>query len=91
MTHGLHLQQMWSRVTALLGHDILDAPEFVGPFTRSLKELANNVHIAGHFPLLLKVFQFMPESVVGIVDPATRPIIQFQNVGPQLFEAFARP
>ena len=61
-------------------YDFLDYADFIAPFTTSLKQLANFVHIAGHFPWLLKVLQSLPDSALGIINPAMRPVFQFQNV-----------
>ena len=63
-------------------YDFLDYPDFIAPFTTSLKELANNIHVAKHFPWFLKLLQYLPESALGFVNPAMIPVFQFQNVNP---------
>lgn len=60
----------------------LDYPDFIAPFTNSLKELANSIHVALHFPWFLKALQSLPESVVGLINPAMISVFQFQNVKP---------
>ena len=62
-------------------YDFLDYPGFVGPFTKSIKELANSIHVAGHFPLVLKLLQSVPDFVVGKINPAVQPVFEFQDVG----------
>ena len=61
-------------------YDFLDYPDFVAPFTTSMKEVAKSLHVAGHFPWLLSLLQSLPDSVVRIVNPAIVPVFQFQNV-----------
>ena len=61
-------------------YDFLDYPDFIAPFTTSIKELANFVHIAGHFPWFLTLLQSLPDSALGIINPAIIPVFQFQNV-----------
>ena len=61
-------------------YDFLDYPDFVSHFTTSMKELANSLHVAGHFPWLLSLLQSLPDSVLRIVNPAIVPVFRFQNV-----------
>lgn len=61
-------------------YDFLDFPDFFVPFTESTKELANSVHLAAHFPWVLKALQSMPDALLGIIKPAMRPILKSQNV-----------
>ena len=65
-------------------YDFLSYPDFIAPFTNSIKELALSIHFAGHFPLFLKFLQSVPDSVVGIINPAMQPVFKFQNVSPNL-------
>ena len=55
-------------------------PGFVAPFTRSLKELVLSVHVAGHFPWFLKLLQFSPDWLVGLLNPGMKPVFSLQNV-----------
>ena len=61
-------------------YNFLDYPDFVAPFTTSIKELANSIHVAGHFPWFLDLLQSLPDSALGIVNPAMVPVFRFQNV-----------
>ena len=68
-----------------LSYDFLSYPDFVTPFTTSIKELALSIHVAGHFPWFLKFLQSVPDYVVGIINPPMQPVFQFQNVFPSSF------
>ena len=72
-------------------YDFLDYPDFIAPFTNSLKELANSIHVARHFPWFLKLLQSLPESALGFINPAMIPVFQFQNVNFFLYYAGVRP
>ncbi|KAK0506935.1 hypothetical protein JMJ35_010635 [Cladonia borealis] len=81
------LNDAWGAVTAdiiinyCLGFDynFVGYPGFVAPFTRSIKELALSVHIAGHFPWFLKLLQSSPDWLVGLLNPGMKPVFNFQN------------
>ena len=60
-------------------YDFLDSPNFANPFTTSTRGLAKSAHVAVHFPWFLKFIQSVPDTIVGIVNPAMRPVFQFQN------------
>ncbi|KAL8728916.1 MAG: hypothetical protein Q9166_005083 [cf. Caloplaca sp. 2 TL-2023] len=62
-----------------ISYDFQDYPDFVAPFTKSIKLLAQSLHLVGHFPWILSLLQSLPESVVGILNPAMVPVFQFQN------------
>ena len=63
-----------------MSYDFQDYPDFVAPFTKSIKLLAQSLHLVGHFPWILSILQSLPDSVVGILNPAMVPVFQFQNV-----------
>ena len=65
-------------------YDFLNYPDFVAPFTNSLKGLAMSCHFAGHFPWFLSFLQSLPDSALGIVNPAMVPVFRFINVSPLL-------
>ena len=65
-------------------YDFLSYPDFIAPFTNSIKELVLTTHVAGHFPMFLRFLQSVPDSVVGIINPAMQPVFKFQNVSPTL-------
>ncbi|MCJ1423011.1 hypothetical protein MMC29_000892 [Sticta canariensis] len=60
-------------------YDFIEYPDFVAPFTTSLIEMTKFTHFAGHFPWLLTFLQSVPDAVLGVVNPAMRPVFQFQN------------
>ncbi|KAL8683908.1 MAG: hypothetical protein Q9186_000119 [Xanthomendoza sp. 1 TL-2023] len=62
-----------------MSYDFQDYPDFVAPFTKSIKLLAQSLHLVGHFPWVLSLLQSLPDSVVGILNPAMVPVFQFQN------------
>ena len=66
--------------TFAFSYDFLDFPDFVTPFTTSIRKLAMSLHVAGHFPWLLKLLQSVPDSVVGLLNPMMVPVFQFQRV-----------
>ena len=61
-------------------YDFLSYPDFIAPFTKSMKELFLSTHFAGHFPLFLRFLQSAPESVVGVINPGMRPVFKLQDV-----------
>lgn len=65
-------------------YDFMSFPNFIAPFTESIKELALSIHVAGHFPWFLALLQSAPDSVVSVLNPAMRPVFRFQNVSKKL-------
>lgn len=63
-----------------MSYDFQDYPDFVAPFTKSIKLLAQSLHLVGHFPWVLSILQSLPDSVVGVLNPAMVPVFQFQKV-----------
>lgn len=63
-----------------ISYDFQDYPDFVAPFTKSIKLLAQSLHLVGHFPWVLSLLQSLPDSVVAVLNPAMVPVFQFQNV-----------
>ena len=61
-------------------YDFLDYLDFVAPFTTSIKELTNSLHVARHFPWFLKLLQSLPGYAVGVIKPAMIPVFQFESV-----------
>lgn len=61
-------------------YEFLDYPDFVAPFTNSIKELTNSLHVARHFPWFLKLLQSLPGYAVGIINPAMIPVFEFKSV-----------
>ena len=66
--------------TFALSYDFQDYPDFVAPFTASIRLLAKSLHLMGHFPWFLSLLQSVPDSVVGVLNPAMRPVFQYQAV-----------
>ncbi|PNY20708.1 Trichodiene oxygenase [Tolypocladium capitatum] len=66
--------------TFAISYNFLDYPDFVTPFTTSIRKLAMSLHIAGHFPWFLTIMQAVPESVVQLLNPLMVPVFQFHNV-----------
>lgn len=69
-----------------MSYDFQDYPDFVAPFTKSIKLLAQSLHMVGHFPWVLSLLQSLPDSVVGVLNPAMVPVFQFQNVSLHLLQ-----
>ena len=72
-------------------YDFLNYPAFVAPFTSSTKGLVLLAHFAWHFPCFLKFLQSVPDTILGMINPAMRSVFQFQNVCPQLQRHPQRP
>ena len=63
-------------------YDCSYSPDFVAPFTTSIKQLALGVHVATHFPWLVKACMCIPQSIFVILSPAARPVFQLKDVIP---------
>lgn len=66
--------------TFAISYNFIDYPDFVTPFTTSIRKLAMSLHMAGHFPWLLTLLQTLPESVTQILNPLMAPVFRFHNV-----------
>ena len=66
--------------TFAFSYDFLDFPDFITPFTTSIRKLAMSLHTAGHFPWILTLLQLAPNSVVGILNPMMKPVFEFHEV-----------
>ena len=84
----LNISDAWATLTTDLvfyhtfawTYNLLDYPDFVSPFTTSMNELCRTAHVGSHFPWLTSTLQSIPDSILGVIYPAMRPIIQSQNV-----------
>ncbi|KAK1723035.1 hypothetical protein CaCOL14_001983 [Colletotrichum acutatum] len=65
--------------TFAISYNFIDYPDFVTPFTTSIRKLAMSLHMAGHFPWLLTMLQTLPESVTQILNPLMVPVFRFHN------------
>ena len=61
-------------------YDTLEHPDFVNPFTKALSNMVDSIHWIAHFPLMMTFLQSVPESVVGLINPAMKSVFQFHNV-----------
>lgn len=66
--------------TFAISYNFLDYPDFVAPFTTSIRQLALSLHMAGHFPWLLATLQALPETVVHMLNPLMVPVFRFHDV-----------
>ena len=66
--------------TFAFSYNFLDFPDFITPFTTSIRKLAMSLHVAGHFPWFLTLLQSVPDSVVSILNPTMVPVFQFHGV-----------
>lgn len=66
--------------TFAFSYHFIEYPDFVAPFTTSIIELNKSTHFAVHFPWFLTFLQSVPDAVVGVINPAMRPVFQFFNV-----------
>ncbi|RYP09745.1 hypothetical protein DL764_001080 [Monosporascus ibericus] len=66
--------------TFAISYNFLDYPDFVTPFTTSIRKLAMSLHTAAHFPWFLTILQTVPESVVQVLNPLMVPVFQFHNI-----------
>lgn len=63
-----------------ISYDFLGLPDFVAPFTSSIRKLALSLHIAGHFPWFVAMMQLLPEKLVAVINPDMIPIFEFHGV-----------
>ena len=61
-------------------YDCIDCPDFIAPFTHSIKMLVETAHLGAHFPLMMKLLRCLPDAVVGTIYPVMKSILRFQNV-----------
>ncbi|MCJ1396150.1 hypothetical protein MMC18_009039 [Xylographa bjoerkii] len=66
--------------TFAFSYNFLDYPDFVTPFTTSIRKLALSLHMAGHFPWLLKLLQTLPDTALATLNPMMKPVFDFHNV-----------
>ncbi|KAL3424016.1 cytochrome P450 [Phlyctema vagabunda] len=65
--------------TFAFSYDFLNFPDFITPFTTSIRKLAQSLHLAGHFPWILTVLQAIPESLLAVLNPDMIPVFQFHG------------
>ena len=61
-------------------YDFLNYPDFVAPFTTSIRKLALSLHVASHFPWFLTSMQSLPEKWLAIINPDMVPVFQFHGI-----------
>lgn len=61
--------------------EYMEMPGFHGPFTDAAKELANTLHIMGHFPWLLAMLQAIPNSLAAVMNSHMGEVFAFHGVG----------
>ncbi|KAI9642742.1 hypothetical protein NHQ30_008473 [Ciborinia camelliae] len=65
--------------TFAFSYDFLDFPDFITPFTTSIRKLAMSLHTAGHFPWILTLLQSVPDNIVGLLNPMMKPVFEFHG------------
>lgn len=70
--------------TFAISYNFLDYPDFLTPFTTSIRKLAMSLHVAGHFPWFLTIMQKLPNSLVQVLNPLMVPVFQFHDVSTYL-------
>ncbi|MCJ1466251.1 hypothetical protein MMC07_004870 [Pseudocyphellaria aurata] len=60
-------------------YDFLGLPDFIAPFTSSIRKLALSLHIAAHFPWFVALMQSLSERVVAIINPDMIPVFEFHG------------
>ncbi|KAG8529623.1 uncharacterized protein KY384_005103 [Bacidia gigantensis] len=83
----LSLTDMWASFAAenifaytfAWSYNFLDSLDEKNPFLESNRELAQTVHVTGHYPQFLKFMQSIPESWVAVLNPSMKAIFDFQN------------
>lgn len=66
--------------------DALDEEDFVGPFTRAVKSLAESVHVTTHFRWILSLLLSLPETGAKLLMPTMIPVFDFKRVSYFLLE-----
>ncbi|KAJ4423370.1 hypothetical protein N0V82_001973 [Gnomoniopsis sp. IMI 355080] len=59
--------------------EYMEMPGFHGPFTDAAKELANTLHIMGHFPWLLAILQAIPNSLAAVMNSHMGEVFAFHG------------
>lgn len=61
-------------------YDFLGLPDFIAPFTSSIRKLALSLHIAASFPWFVALMQSLSERLVAIINPDMIPVFEFHGV-----------
>ena len=61
-------------------YNFLDYEDFVAPFAIAVREVANAIHVFGHFPWVRAFAASLPDRFLALMNPSMRPIFQFQKV-----------
>ncbi|KAL8745471.1 MAG: hypothetical protein Q9190_002381 [Brigantiaea leucoxantha] len=60
-------------------YNFLDYEDFVAPFAIAVREVANAIHVFGHFPWVRAFVASLPDRFLALMNPSMRPIFQFQK------------
>ena len=61
-------------------YDFLGLPDFIAPFTSSIRKLALSLHIAAHFPWFVALMRSLPENLMAIINPDMISVFAFHGV-----------
>ena len=61
-------------------YHFIDRPDFKATFPRAIKELQNGMHYVTQFSWLPTIFEIVPDSILGFLQPAMKSVIDFKNV-----------
>ncbi|KAI1811655.1 putative cytochrome P450 [Poronia punctata] len=83
----IHLNQMWACLTADMIRELAFAlppvcslaPNFQSPFPEAMESFVHVAHYTTHFQFLGRIFQLLPDSIMGTVAPVVRPILDYRQ------------
>ena len=61
-------------------YNFIEDPNFHAEFPQAMVDLVEGVHIVTQFTWISTLFQSLPDSVVGFMQPSMKSVIDFNNV-----------
>jgi hypothetical protein len=61
-------------------YNFIDQPNFVASFTTAMVDLLEPVHMATHFPSMLRFLKSLPDPIVTFLQPGMSSVIEFNRV-----------
>ena len=61
-------------------YHFIELPDFQATFVKSMYDLMDNIHMASQFSWIMSSFDYLPESVVRMIQPKMASVIDFRHV-----------
>ncbi|KAG8525631.1 uncharacterized protein KY384_009275 [Bacidia gigantensis] len=95
----LHLNDAWGCLTTdtIIAYcfereyHFTESPDFKSDFAQAISDLMDGVHMVTQFPLLPRIFQSLPDSMVIAMQPGMKSVVNFNNVSHPLHPLPAQP